>query len=231
MISVHSSSVVCQNGMQDAQENLIGHEPNQDIEGREGDGFRTCTLDQKPQDKSHPRRQYLPKGWRAGVAASAIMTTVILVINLTITVWASLQFRVNDGIGNAYIGDCSVVNTWSTVLHVFINGLSSALLGASNYTMQCLTAPTRKECDIAHAHQDWLDIGVPSVRNLGRIRLSRRIAWGLLALSGIPIHLLYNSAVFKELHDNAETYNTMVVSPQFLESKEINFNVFPIYDN
>lgn len=231
MMYDRSSSVLPHNGVQVSQENLKPHEPNQDPEAREDDGLRARALDQEPQDKSNRRRQSFLTGWRAGVAASAIMTTVILVINVVITVWASLQFEVNDGIGNAYIGDCSVVNTWSTILHVFINGLSSALLGASNYTMQCLTAPTRKECDIAHAHQDWLDIGIPSVRNLGRIRWSRRIAWGLLALSGIPIHLLYNSAVFKQLDDNAQTHNTLLVSPQFVDNADIKLGPFPTYDN
>lgn len=191
-MSYYSPGILPQNGVQGSQDDLIGNGSHQDLEAREEEGLRACILDQKPQHKPHRRRLHsLPKGWRAGVAASAIMTTVILVANVTITIWANFHFELKDGIGNAYIGDCSIVNTWSTILHVFINVLSSAMLGASNYTMQCLTAPTRRECDIAHARQDWLDIGIPSVRNLGRIRWSRRIAWGLLALSGIPIHLLY----------------------------------------
>lgn len=216
--------------MQTSKESLARKRAHHDPEAPKNYDLRASALD-ATQEKSRYRRRSFQKGWRAGVAASAIMTTVILIINLTLTVWASLSFEIVDGIGNAYVGECSIVNTWSTVLHIFINVLSSAMLSASNYTMQCLTAPTRKECDTAHAHQRWLDIGVPSLRNLCRIRWSRRIAWSILALSGIPIHLLYNSAVFKQLDNNSETHNAVIISPPFLRTTEINFSAFPAYQN
>lgn len=94
--------------------------------------------------------------------------------------------------------------------------------------MQCLVAPTRKECDTAHARGDWLGIGVPGVRNLFRNRINwkRRAAWALLALSSIPIHFLYNSAIFEELSNNSN-FLTILVSPQFLETEYIDFSVFP----
>lgn len=158
--------------------------------------------------------------------ASAIMTTTVLLVNLMLTIWACLHYGLNDGIGDAYEGDCGTVNVWSTGLHVLINALSSAIFGASNYTMQCLTAPSREECDTAHARRDWLDIGVPSIRNLTRIGWHRRVAWTLLALSSIPIHVFYNSAVFKQLDNNSETHNKVLISPQFLEATDIDFTVF-----
>lgn len=68
--------------------------------------------------------------------------------------------------------------------------------------MQALVAPTREDLDRAHSKGDWMDIGVASVRNLSRIRWHRTLSWGLLALSSVPIHLLYNSAVFKSIDTN-----------------------------
>lgn len=105
----------------------------------------------------------------------------------------------------AYEGSCDVAGNWSFALHILINGLSSILLSASNNSMQCATAPTRTECNRAHARGDWLDIGVPSVRNLFKIAWQRRIMWALLASTSLPIHLLYNSAVYKTLDDNGST--------------------------
>jgi hypothetical protein len=139
-----------------------------------------------------------------------------LLVNFLLTVWASVKFGLDGGIGTVYEGACSTVSAWSFWLHILINGLSSMLLSASNYTMQCVTAPTRRECDRAHSRGDWLDVGVPSVRNLFRISWQRRTMWALLAFSSTPIHLLYNSAVFKTLDDN--NYSRLLVGRSFLET-------------
>jgi hypothetical protein len=85
--------------------------------------------------------------------------------------------------------------------------------------MQCLTSPTRQECNDAHARGDWLDIGVAGVRNLTRISRRRRVLWILLATSSIPIHFLFNSAVFKTL--DANEYDYFVVNENFLEGAQI----------
>jgi hypothetical protein len=77
-----------------------------------------------------------------------------------------------------------------TALHLLINLLSSLLLGASNYCMQRLVAPTRKEIDAVHAKRDWLDIGMPSVRNLPSINKGRTLLWVFLGLSSIPLHFV-----------------------------------------
>lgn len=82
-----------------------------------------------------------------------------------------------------YDRSCDVAGNWFSALHVLTNGLNSILLSASNYSMQCATAPTRTECDRAHARGDWLDIGVPSVRNLFKIAWQRRIMWALLGFA------------------------------------------------
>lgn len=58
-----------------------------------------------------------------------------------------------------------------------------------------------------------MDIGVPSVRNLWRISASRLIMWCLLAASSIPLHLMYNSAVFSTL--SAREYSVFTVTKDF----------------
>ena len=192
----------------------------------EGSEIELAVLESSPPERPSRRRKSLYKGWRAGVAVAAIMTAAVFLVNLFLTIWASISFDITNGIGDAYSGDCGVVNMWNTGLHILINGLSSAMFSASNYTMQCITAPTRQECDLAHARGDWFDIGVPSMRNLVRIRWPRRAAWALLCLSSIPIHFLYNSAVFKQLDNNANTHHKLLVSSEFLETREIDFAIF-----
>lgn len=96
----------------------------------------------------------------------------------------------------------------SAWLHLAINVLGTILLGASNYCMQCLSFPTRDEVNKAHSRGAWLDIGVPSVRNLRQISSKRLALWWLLAVSSIPLHFLYNSPVFTTLA--AQSYGVFV---------------------
>ena len=81
--------------------------------------------------------------------------------------------------------------------------------------MQCLSSPTRNEIDKAHSQGIWLDIGVPSVRNLRKLSTTRIILWWLLAISSIPLHLLYNSAVFSTL--SAQRFSAYLVTREFLD--------------
>jgi hypothetical protein len=57
--------------------------------------------------------------------------------------------------------------------------------------MQGMTSPSRQELDVAHARGNWMEIGTQSVRNLFYIRKSNAWVWALLALTGLPFHLLY----------------------------------------
>lgn len=93
-------------------------------------------------------------------------------------------------IGTITEGPCSTIRNQGLYIHLAINVLGTSLLAASNYVMQCLSAPTRSEIDVAHHKGDWLDVGIPSVRNLFRIKKKRTFLWLLLALSSIPLHLL-----------------------------------------
>lgn len=47
-----------------------------------------------------------------------------------------------------------------------INALSTVILAASNYCMQCLGFPSSEGVDNAHIQQQCLHIGVHSIKNL-----------------------------------------------------------------
>lgn len=154
-------------------------------------------------------------GYRFGTVLCAGVTGTTFGVNLALTIWASKNFGVSGGVGTIQSGNCQQTKTLSIWLHLVINVLSTALLSASNYCMQCLSSPTRQDIDKAHAQNKWLDIGVPSVRNLRRISWKRIILWWLLAISSLPLHLMYNSVVFDTLSAFDE-YNVYVVSKDFL---------------
>lgn len=75
-------------------------------------------------------------------------------------------------------------------IHILINIVSTLLLGASNYCMQTVSAPMRQDVDNAHARGKWLDIGIPSVRNVLYIEKRRLVVWLCLGLSSLPLHFM-----------------------------------------
>jgi hypothetical protein len=62
-------------------------------------------------------------------------------------------------------------------------------LASSNYTMQVMSSPTRKEIDGAHIRGEWLDVGLLSPRNFRFISRRRAGLCFMLAISSIPLHL------------------------------------------
>ena len=154
-------------------------------------------------------------GWRMGSMISCILTGLSLLIIL-----ASLFFGVRSGspsagVGTIFTGSCDKVKRLDLWLHVVINILGTILIAASNFNMQCLNAPNRKEVDAAHAKGYWLDIGVLSIRNYLYMSRRKKWLWGLLAFSTIPLHLFLNSAIFSTLQTN--DYLVTVVSRDFLQ--------------
>lgn len=162
-------------------------------------------VSRSPTEQKNWERRNKLQGWKFGVTVAGWTAFSVMVLNLLFLIVGLAKFHDNitGGVGTLFDGSCSTVDTWTTWLHILINGFSSILLSASNYTMQCLASPTRGEIDRAHSKGDWLDIGVASVRNiLGRVSKRRIFLWWVLAASSIPIHLLYNSAIFKTMDAN-----------------------------
>ena len=115
---------------------------------------------------------------------------IIFFTNLGLTIFAVSRYGSEKGVGLIYEGDCDRVRTLDQWIHLIINLLGTGMLSASNYCMQLQAAPTRANIDHAHKNNRWLDIGIPSLRNLQYISNWRRLSWALLALSSVPIHLM-----------------------------------------
>ena len=128
-------------------------------------------------------------GWKMGIVIAALTSSIVLIANIGFTLWGVTHsdLPMAGGIG----GSCDKVEEiqlWR--LHLGINAFSTLMLSGSNYTQQCLAAPSRHEVDVAHSKRKWLDIGVPSLRNLRCISKKRLLIWLLLAVSSIPLHLM-----------------------------------------
>lgn len=149
------------------------------------EGFNTTGKDCRPRGRLFPW-----SGFHIGILSITVLVICVLIINLVITVFVMIAYPVSDGIGTLFEGECARTSSWSSRIHVGINILSSALLSGSNYCMQRLCAPTRSDIDEEHAQGRWMDIGVPSIRNLKVVSLKRKILWVSLGISSIPLHLL-----------------------------------------
>lgn len=141
-------------------------------------------------DEDNSWRMWLSRRSRALMLQIGIIG-VILMTNLGVTIFAVTSYGSRNGVGLIYNGDCSTVKKLDQWLHLLINLLGTGMLSASNYCMQLQAAPTRADVDRAHRDGKWLDIGIPSPRNLKYLSSWRRVSWTLLALTSIPIHLMW----------------------------------------
>ncbi|KAL5335054.1 hypothetical protein BJX70DRAFT_333970 [Aspergillus crustosus] len=151
-------------------------------------------------------------GWKGTVYLGSVTSFTVLILNLVMILWASLRAS-DSGQEVLYSGNCDRVKEIGTGVHFLINMLSTVLLSASNFAMQCLSAPTRRDVDRAHESKKWLDIGVPSVRNLMRIPRSRFVLWLCLVWTSVPLHLFYNSTVYSTIAANG--YDVYVSNETF----------------
>ncbi|KAJ8131683.1 hypothetical protein O1611_g1943 [Lasiodiplodia mahajangana] len=138
----------------------------------------------------------------------------IFATNLSILVYASSKYPARDGVGLLYAGDCDTVKSANRWLHLLINVLSTGMISASSFCIQLQASPTRADVDKMHGLNKWLDIGAPSLRNLRYIGQWRLACCIVLAFSSLPIHLIFNSAVFQALASN--DYSVAVVDESFI---------------
>lgn len=139
-----------------------------------------------------------PSSWE-GIQVCATVASVALGLNVIL---AAIAFGV--GYANSkdasfvtlplYEGSCSTTKKWSVGMHLLINGIGTFILSTSSYCAQFLAAPSREDIDKAHSKGLWLDIGVPSLRNILALERRKKCLWAILMISTIPIHALFVTA-------------------------------------
>jgi hypothetical protein len=114
-------------------------------------------------------------GWRGGITLNVVLGFLILVAGVLCLIYAAGKVSLSAGASVIFSGSCATAESIGIGLHALINVFVVVLLAGGNYTFQVLSSPTRREVDAAHAKKKWLDIGIPSVRNLAHISRSRAV--------------------------------------------------------
>lgn len=153
---------------------------------------------------------FLPTGWRRTAIVNitlAYLCDVVLSILLAVSV-----SRPNASLTSSTIifnGDCGLSTALNLLLHLFINIISGVILASSNFFMQVLNSPSRKEIDKVHRWLRSVDIGVPSLKNLRHVSYFKLTSWIIFAITSIPIHLFFNSAVFHTEYKRSQWHLTI----------------------
>jgi hypothetical protein len=130
---------------------------------------------------------------------SVVLVSGVFAVNIIFMLFSIIFSRTQGyAVGTLISGSCATVKSADTGLHLLINILSTVILFGSSVFMQILGSPTRRDIDKAHARRRQLDVGVTSLRNLFGIGRRRAILWVILALTALPVHLLY--VLFSRIH-------------------------------
>ncbi|KAK3403324.1 hypothetical protein B0T20DRAFT_429618 [Sordaria brevicollis] len=137
-------------------------------------------------------------GWRAGVGLNAFLAGIILLVEVVcLVILAAWKGKdVFSGRIVIYKGSCSTVESVDWGLHAVVNILRVVLLAGANYTFQVLSSPTREEVTAAHERKKWLDIGIPSFRNLGYVAKKRSVLATVVLLAAVLTQIISNSIIF-----------------------------------
>jgi hypothetical protein len=149
-------------------------------------------------------------GWRK---TGAIFFVLIWTLTLTLLILFLVSFFAVGSFTETtlYLGSCTQSSRNVLILHLFINIVSTAVLTSSNFFLQLLAAPTRDDIDKAHRRARWLDVGIPSLRNLRFVSWLKLTLWLLIAITSLPLHLLFNSSVYDT---DAETEFIVVLASE-----------------
>ncbi|KAK3387794.1 hypothetical protein B0H63DRAFT_521816 [Podospora didyma] len=137
--------------------------------------------------------------WRR---VATINTLLVIPIAFFLVIVSAIRISNADSIADNFMfyqGPCADTDKVNLILHLLLNIFSTLLLSSSNFFMQILNAPTRSEVDLVHASSGgskWFEIGIPSMRNAFHVSRFKTLLWVLFCLSSVPIHLVFNSAIF-----------------------------------
>lgn len=144
-------------------------------------------------------------GWRVGALFNVVLLTFCLLVEVIMLIVA---VQTDEGAGSpldgvVYSGDCATISRITDPVALLINILATIMIASSNYIMQCLCAPTRQELRNAHhSFNRYLRVGISSPVNVAHVSGWRALMWWLMALTSIPVHLLFNSAFYGTLQAN-----------------------------
>ncbi|KAH6630933.1 hypothetical protein B0J18DRAFT_116346 [Chaetomium sp. MPI-SDFR-AT-0129] len=159
--------------------------------------------------------QALRSGWRAGVALTVLATLAVLIAGFVCLMVAISGKPSSASVAAAvYVGACGTATAVNMGVHAAITVAAVVLLAGANYVFQVLSSPTRAEVDAAHRQERWVDIGVPSLRNLKWIGRGRAALAVLVVVMAVLTQVLYHAVVF--VSQTAPSFKAAMVGEPFV---------------
>lgn len=156
-----------------------GHEEEFEVEEPQASGLRTKTT----------RQRYF-SGRTVSLRFLASCVAVILLLNIGAFIYGWRKGHSSSGALLIAQASCKRVKRLDLGLHALINVLGILALAAVGAFLTVLSSPTRQDLNRAHAHGQWLDIGIPSIRNLKHIGKLRKWLCITLFVLSLPIHIM-----------------------------------------
>ncbi|KAK8069261.1 hypothetical protein PG994_005877 [Apiospora phragmitis] len=138
-------------------------------------------------------RSISSRGWRRTGSyhiALAMVCGLVLFVSLCIS-WSKQE--TSSSLNTFLISRCRCkdTGTLNTILHLILNIISTGILSSSNFFMQI------------------------SLRNLPSLSKFKQVCWALLLCSTVPIHLLFNSAIFETKYEG-QFWNLTIATEEFV---------------
>lgn len=165
----------------------------------------------------------LTSGWRGGVTLNVLLAFFVFVITIVCVGLAGARGNISAGASTILEGSERKVQGANWGVHAVVNVFAIVLIAGTNYIFQILSSPTRPEVDSAHERFKWLDIGIPSLRNLRLISPARAILSATLIMLAFTSQIIYNSLIFTTT--SAPAVNMAFVSTSFVSSSTVSANV------
>lgn len=128
-------------------------------------------------------------------------------VDVTYTGWRIWDSNDTDALGQSILweANCDATARANLWIHLAINIISTGVLASSNFFMQSLVAPTRKQVDAAHRSGHYLEIGVQSLKNFRFLGWRKVLFWIFFSFSSVPLHLFFNGCVLESKGTNGFT--------------------------
>lgn len=146
---------------------------------------------------ANPGSEKQKRSWRVRMSRRSTMLSIQTLVafitclcNIAFTAWAYTAHAPQRGVGTLAFRDHGSAAQINTGAHVILNVLSSLFLGAGNYCMQVLVAPSAESIRKCHSNGKHLDVGVQSMGNLRFAAKDSKVLWWALGGISLLLHLL-----------------------------------------
>ncbi|KAI3332932.1 hypothetical protein F4824DRAFT_503476 [Ustulina deusta] len=134
---------------------------------------------------------FFPKGWRRTGTINVILAYVCdLILLVLFSISVSRPGASLSGSTIIFNGNCNLSTGLNLLLHLSVNIVAAVILASSNFFMQVLNSPSRKE-------------------NLRFVSWFKSISWLIFFFSSIPIHLFFNGVIFHTAYEGSQWHLTI----------------------